>query len=73
MDDGTRYLTTADIAGRLGVTERSVRRWIRDKQLPALDLGRRVGYRVTEADLDRFLDERMTATPAYGPKGDDER
>jgi excisionase family DNA binding protein len=60
------WLTTAEVAERLRVTEDTVRRWIRNGDLPVLNLGgSRAGYRIREADLDAFIAER------YGPLGKD--
>ncbi len=58
------WLTTAEVAERLRVTEDTVRRWIRHGDLPVLNLGGfRAGYRIREADLDAFIAAR------YGPLG----
>ncbi len=57
-----RWLTVADVAERLRVSQETVRRWIRDGRLPVLDLGGpKVGYRIKESDLLTFVTER------YGP------
>ena len=53
------WLTVEEIATRLQVHIETVRRWIRSGELPGLSLGRRAGYRVKEADLDRFLERRQ--------------
>lgn len=55
-----RWLTVLDVATHLQVTEDTVRRWIRHKELPALNLGGpRAGYRVYPSDLERFINERV--------------
>lgn len=60
------WLTTAEVAERLRVTEDTVRRWVRNGNLPVLNLGgSRAGYRIRESDLDAFIAER------YGPLGKD--
>jgi excisionase family DNA binding protein len=59
MDDP--FVTVREIARELGVTEVSVRIWIREGRLPAIRAGR--AYRVRRSDLDR-----MTAV-----NGDSER
>ena len=41
-----------------GVHLDTVRRWIRNKELEAIDLGGRAGYRITESDLEKFINER---------------
>jgi excisionase family DNA binding protein len=44
----------------LRVTEATVRRWIKARQLPALYLGStKVGYRIRRADLDAFIARRL--------------
>lgn len=58
------WLTTAEVAERLRVTEDTVRRWIRNGDLPVLNLGGfRAGHRIRDADLEAFIAER------YGPRG----
>ncbi len=55
-----RWLTVKDITEELQVHEESVRRWIRAKELPAIQLGStKGGYRIRRGDLDRFLTERF--------------
>ena len=59
---GIRYLmlTVRDVATTLGVTESTVCKWIRSGELPAIDLGGRTGYRITEPDLEAFMESRKT-------------
>ncbi len=53
------WLTVPQVAERLGVSEETVRRWIRAGELPVLDLGGpKAGYRIREADLEEFLQGR---------------
>jgi len=63
MDPG-RMLTVDDVADLLSANEKTIRRWIKDGRLPAVNLGHRLGYRIREADLDRFLSERQTPSAA---------
>jgi excisionase family DNA binding protein len=69
MDDEPRllegtWLTVQEVAEHLKVTQEAVRRWIRDGDLPVLDLGgQKTGYRILREELERFLAER------YGPAG----
>lgn len=73
MDPG-RMFTIEDVAGRLSANEKTIRRWIKAGRLPAINLGHRMGYRIREADLDRFLLERQTnryAMPPFDPEGID--
>lgn len=55
-----RWITVADIVERLKVHEQTVRRWIRDGDLQAIELGGKSGYRVNEAEFEAFLAERTT-------------
>lgn len=51
------YLTTSDVATRLGVSLDSVRRWLRSGELKGTPFGR-AGYRIEEADFQEFLSHR---------------
>ena len=54
-----RLLTVEEVAERLGVNQDTVRRWIRNQELEAIDLGGRAGYRVTESALEKFIRNRI--------------
>jgi excisionase family DNA binding protein len=56
----TEWLTVAEIAEQLKVSDQAVRRWIRGGALPAQNFGGRAGYRVRATDLQAFLE--------HGPK-----
>ncbi len=60
-----RELTPREVAERLGVTARTVQRWIADGRLPAHRVGGR--HRVRPADLHGLADE--AAQPAAPPTG----
>ena len=50
------YLTVEEIARQLKVSPDTVRRWIREGRLPAIDL---IGqYRIRLEDYERFLEQR---------------
>jgi excisionase family DNA binding protein len=51
------YLTTTDVATRLGVSLDTVRRWLRSGELKGTPFGR-AGYRIEDADFEAFLDQR---------------
>jgi excisionase family DNA binding protein len=53
-------LDVEKVAEELGVHVDTVRKWIREKQLRAVKLGRRGGYRIRRSDLDEFLRKRET-------------
>jgi excisionase family DNA binding protein len=48
----TRWFTVREVAARLNVSERSVRRWVKCGFLPAHRFGRAV--RISERDLNDF-------------------
>jgi excisionase family DNA binding protein len=53
-----RWFDVKEIVEKLGVHEQTVRRWIKQGDLPAIMFGRKGGYRVSESDLDKFLEEQ---------------
>lgn len=59
------WLTVFDVAELFHVNPETVRRWVREGELPVLDLGKRAGYRVKPDDLAAFIAAR------YGPLGKD--
>lgn len=62
MTDEQEWLTVAQVAKLLVVTEETIRRWIRAGEIPVLELpSRKAGYRIRKSDLDRFIAQR------YGP------
>lgn len=57
------FYTTKQVAQILGVTALSVRRWIKAGLLQAIYLGDiKREYRVSEADLQKFIDSRKVKT-----------
>lgn len=52
--EGIRWLSSAEAAKRLGVTPRTLYRFIDSGQLPAYRLGRVI--RLQEADIDAFIE-----------------
>ncbi len=58
----TRYLTPAQVAERLQVTEFTVYKWLRAGELRSVKLGRL--WRISEGDLAEFLGERRGAVPS---------
>lgn len=52
-----RLYTVQEVAARLKTTPETVRRWLRSGRLRGIRLGgTKLGYRISEADLQRFLD-----------------
>ena len=61
-----QYLTVKDVADLLKVGEVTVRHWIRDHDLRAIDLGRE--WRVAPADLEEFLQRHETTSRTTKPE-----
>jgi excisionase family DNA binding protein len=59
MSDDTLF-TVEEVARRLTVHEETIRRWIRNGELQAIDLGGAAGYRISQGELNRFIRERAT-------------
>lgn len=58
-----QYQTVKEVAERLKVAEATVRAWIHDGALRAIDVGK--GWRIADADLEAFLTRHET-TPRAG-------
>ena len=54
------FLTVAEVASMLRVSNMTVYRLINAGELPAVRVGK--SYRLTEADVDRYLSGRYTAS-----------
>ncbi len=63
------YLTVDEVATRLKVHPRTVKRWLADGKLKGKLLGDRAGWRITESDLRRFMepDDASEDEPAGAP------
>jgi excisionase family DNA binding protein len=59
------YQTVKEVADRLNVNEATVRQWIRDGELRAIDIGK--GWRIADRDFEAFL-----ATHATRPRAPDD-
>ncbi len=53
-----QLLTVEEVAARLAVHPDTIRKWIRHKELRAINLGGRAGYRISATSLSAFLRER---------------
>lgn len=62
--DGTRWLTIADIAELLQVSERSVRRWLDAGDLAGHKVGQRQ-WRISDKDLEEYLRNRRRGGGHY--------
>ena len=54
----SRFVTVAEVAGQLRVSNMTVYRLIQAGQLPAVRVGR--SYRIRETDVDRYLADQYT-------------
>jgi excisionase family DNA binding protein len=54
------WMNVEQVADELGVHVETIRKWIREKQLNAVSLGRRGGYRIRRSALEDFLRRRET-------------
>jgi excisionase family DNA binding protein len=54
------WYTVNEVSDMLQVYEGTVRRWIREGALPALELGTKAGYRIAAEDVEAFIEQRMT-------------
>lgn len=52
-----KMYTVQEVAQQLRVSERTVRTWIENEELPAFAIGKR-GYRIAESDLLAFIEAR---------------
>ena len=57
-------LTVDQVAERLKVNEQTVRRWLREGELQGVAFGGRTGWRISEGDLQAFLDARRFGSGA---------
>ena len=55
-----QYQTVHEVADRLKVNDATVRRWIKDRELRAINIGK--GWRIADADLVLFLRQHETRT-----------
>ena len=61
MDDD-RLLTVDEVAAILRATPETIRRWLRNKELAGfLPGGKRLGWRIRESEVRRFLAEGKAA------------
>ena len=65
---GDERLTVGEAAAELDVSEKTVRRLIKDRELAAYSISVRKTY-VLRGDLDAFIESRRTAPRARAPGG----
>jgi len=59
-----QFLTVKEVADLLKVGETTVRHWIKDGELRAIDVGRE--WRIAPGDLENFLQRHATTPLSYG-------
>lgn len=59
-----QYQTVREVADLLKVSEATVRRWIKDEELRAIDIGK--GWRIGSSDLGAFLQAHATRPAGAG-------
>jgi excisionase family DNA binding protein len=62
--DPDPYLSVPDVAEQLGFSDQTILDWIRQKKLPAVQIGRR--YRIRQSDVNRVVEANRTTAPALG-------
>ena len=62
-----QYQTVKEVADRLKVAEATVRQWIRQGDLRAIDIGK--GWRIADLDLEHFLHCHQSVPRAEGGAG----
>ena len=61
-----QYQTVKEVGDRLEVSEATVRGWIKDGALRAIDIGK--GWRIADRDLEAFLTRHATRARDADPK-----
>ena len=62
-DSEDRLLSVADVSKLLGVTEPTVREWIKEGKLKAHRAGARF-WRIRQSEVDRMLSDQASTTPS---------
>ena len=62
-DSEDRLLSVADVSGLLGVTEPTVREWIKEGKLKAHRAGARF-WRIRQSEVDRMLSDQASTGPS---------
>lgn len=63
-----RFLTPKEVSDLLQVSVQTVRRWIKDEDLPAYKVGPRM-WRIRRADLDGWLGQQYTEIDDHSTGG----
>ncbi|MGH3357882.1 MAG: helix-turn-helix domain-containing protein [Nocardioidaceae bacterium] len=74
--DAQRFLTLADVAEILNISDRQTYALVRRGELPAIRIGGRGQWRVEAAELENYISAQYTATQSYidaHPFGDNDQ
>lgn len=55
-----KLYSTTEIANQLGVTSRTIRRWIREDKLKAISTGTKKYYHLRMSDVEKFINANST-------------
>ena len=58
------FLTVEEVADQLRVSTQTVRRWVKEGELPGYRVGR--CFRVKRADLERWIEQQRLGEPVAG-------
>ena len=63
--DSPRFLTLADVAETLNISDRQTYALVRRGELPAIRIGGRGQWRVEATELEQYIAKQYTATKSY--------
>jgi excisionase family DNA binding protein len=58
-----KWLTTAEVAERLGLKQTTISAWFRSGKLPGHKLPGHAGWRINELELDRWMRSQPSSSP----------
>lgn len=64
-----QFLTVAEVAQQLRVSDEAVRVWLRKGDLRGVSLGRKAGWRIRPSELDRFIRARDSTDESEADTG----
>ena len=67
MTESEQLLSVEEVAQRLGLNPETVRRYLRQGEIKGVRFGFRAGWRIKEADLAAFIEQKTRETQS--PKG----
>ena len=71
MSDAPQFLTVREVAERLRIPEDTLRIWLRHGRIRGFRPGgKKTGWRITESDLNEFIERRTNALASDTPTRD---